>query len=210
MPVILVADDEPMVRRLVRQMLQPTGHEVLEAEDGLAAYNLIREQQGAFDLLITDIVMPHMDGAELVRRIESEYPELKILCISGYADRKSPNGHYFLPKPFTPVALRAMVEKVLGVSVKEHPQFARTEERSRHQSDLHVRLVAAEAKLKAADEEYNWLALCSDAVDNPTDGAMALRQAMAVRLQAFSEYSKALQEWHEFLKSTTRLRTPFR
>ncbi len=122
-PTILIVDDETAVRRLVRLMLQETGYDFLEAEDGLAAYQLIRTRRGALDLVITDMQMPHMTGAELIRRVKLEYPEVKTLCVSGNADSMSPNAHYFLPKPFTRAALRAMVDKVMACAMRS--QFAR-------------------------------------------------------------------------------------
>lgn len=115
MPTVLIVDDEAALRGLVRHVLEQVGYEVLEAGDGLAAYSLVQERRGGLDLLITDIVMPQMTGAELIERLEAEYANLKILCISAYADQMSANCHYFLAKPFTAMALCAMVEKVLAV-----------------------------------------------------------------------------------------------
>ena len=56
-----------------------------------------------------------MNGAELTQRLRTNYPDLKVLCISGFADPLSPNGHYFLAKPFSPDALLALVRDVLNV-----------------------------------------------------------------------------------------------
>jgi CheY-like chemotaxis protein len=74
-PTVVVVDDEVTLRRLVRRLLESAGHEILEAEDGLDGYELIRARQGDVDLVITDIVMPRMRGTELVRRLEREYPK---------------------------------------------------------------------------------------------------------------------------------------
>jgi YesN/AraC family two-component response regulator len=72
--------------------------------------------RGNADLVITDIEMPRMNGAELMNLLRTEYPELKILCISSHADLLSTNYHSFLAKPFTAPALRAMAKKVMSVS----------------------------------------------------------------------------------------------
>jgi CheY-like chemotaxis protein len=121
LPIVLVADDEALVRKLVCQMLQKAGYDVVQAEDGLAAYNRVRELNGALDVVITDIVMPRMNGAQLVSLLREEYPHIKLLCVSAYADPMSPNGHYFLAKPFTGTALIAILEKVFGVHGAEQP-----------------------------------------------------------------------------------------
>jgi YesN/AraC family two-component response regulator len=184
-------------------MLHGTGYDLVEADDGLTPYDLIRARHGALDLLVTDMRMPHMNGAELIHRVEREYPKLKILCISGYADPMSPSGHYFLAKPFTRTALRAMIEKVMGVSdsapVSDGQAVTKSDERRRMHSDLHVRLVAAEAKLEAADLEYRRLAAgCADVVDNSPDSHLALQHAVELKKNARDEYSKALQDWTDF------------
>jgi CheY-like chemotaxis protein len=197
MPTALVVDDDANVRRLVCQVLGRAGYDVFEAEDGVDAYARIGELNGALDVVIIDIVMPRMSGRELVQRVEAEQRDLKILCISGYADPMSPPGRYFLAKPFTPTALLAMVEKVLAVP---HPPAAsKGGERRLTQSDLHVRLVAAEAKLEGADEEYRrLLAVAHDAGQSPRDSRLALENAIALKKTAFSEYNRAFQEWASF------------
>ncbi len=110
---VLIVDDEGAVRKLVRMVLSTAGYESLEAEDGQAAYELLQNLETAPKLVITDIRMPRMNGAELCERLRMEYPDTKILCISAYSDPLSPNGHYFLAKPFTSKALLAMVKDVL-------------------------------------------------------------------------------------------------
>jgi CheY-like chemotaxis protein len=114
-PKILVVDDETYVREMVCSMLTKAGYNVSHASDGLVAYERVKECSGSVNLVVTDIRMPRMDGCELVRRLTAEYPDIKILCMSGYADPMSPNGHYFLAKPFTFGALRAIVQDVLAL-----------------------------------------------------------------------------------------------
>ena len=115
---ILIVDDESAVRTLLRKILESAGYQtIVEAQDGLAALEQLKKRK-EFKLVITDIAMPRMDGAELSKLVRSEYPQTKILCISTYAGPLSPNGHYFLAKPFGPKALLAMVRDVLDISTE--------------------------------------------------------------------------------------------
>jgi CheY-like chemotaxis protein len=112
---ILVVDDDSGVRRLVRSMLLHAGYESSEAGDGLEAYERLQDSARRPTLVITDIQMPRMNGAELAHRLRVEWPDVKILCISAFADPMSPNGHYFLAKPFTAKALLAIVRDVFEI-----------------------------------------------------------------------------------------------
>ncbi len=114
MPRILLVEDDVQMRPLIRRMLESAGHEVLEAKDGLAAYEAVRDLHDRLDLVITDLVMPRMDGVELAGRVRAEYPELRILCMSGYADPRSPRGYPVLTKPFTPRRLLEAIDKAIA------------------------------------------------------------------------------------------------
>jgi CheY-like chemotaxis protein len=198
MPRVLVVEDEPVIRRLIVRMLEEAGYDVLQAEDGLAALDLIHAVNGALDLLVTDVVMPRMSGAELVDRARAEYPSMNILCISGYADPIVPKGHHFLPKPFTAAALVATIQKLFGMC-----GTGRVGETRHKETDLQARVEAAKTKLEATKHEYQRFAkLSSDAVDSHSDGRLALGQAMAARLRAFTEYDQALKDWKEYLNGT--------
>jgi CheY-like chemotaxis protein len=113
---ILIADDDELLRTTISNILVSAGYETITAEDGLQAYDLIRRVHNKVKLVITDIRMPRMSGVELTERLRNEFPELKILCISGYTDRLRFKGHYFLAKPFTSSALRAIVQEVIPVA----------------------------------------------------------------------------------------------
>ncbi len=115
---VLLAEDEPGVRGLVSRTLIRAGLQVLEAEDGAGALALARENRGRIDLLITDMVMPRMGGAELARRIQHLQPGLPVLFMSGYPSR--PSAHFqgsvhppFLQKPFRPRTLIEEVRRIL-------------------------------------------------------------------------------------------------
>lgn len=112
--IILVADDDVVVRNSARLLLQAEGHDVLVATDGHEALKLSREYQGAIDLLVTAVKMPGMDGLALVAQIISERPGIKILVMSGKIGSDDVNGMPFLRKPFSTAAFRDKVREVLN------------------------------------------------------------------------------------------------
>lgn len=115
--VILVAEDEVVIRNIVRHLLESEGHEVLAAADGEEALRLSRAYHGPIDLLITDVVMPRLDGLALIRQILEERPDLRILVMSGRLSPEfSPRAidFPFLRKPFLPAAFREKLRQVLN------------------------------------------------------------------------------------------------
>ncbi len=116
---ILVVEDEPHIREMLAEMLEGQGFEVSMAENGEEALIWLREHQYDVDLVITDVVMPKMDGVELYRLIKKEAPQVKILFISGYAQHVLEKygfeeGHFhILKKPFTFKQLLDEIEKAL-------------------------------------------------------------------------------------------------
>ncbi len=117
---LLLVEDEDAVRAFSARALRNKGYNVLEARSGEAALELLAEQQTPIDLLITDVVMPRIDGPTLVREVRSERPDLKVIFISGYAEdafRKRLDqdaGIHFLPKPFSLKQLAGKVKEVIG------------------------------------------------------------------------------------------------
>jgi two-component system cell cycle sensor histidine kinase/response regulator CckA len=117
---ILLVEDEDAVRSFSARVLRNKGYEVHEANSGEAALQLLEEQPDSIDLLITDVVMPRMDGPSLVREVRKERPGLRVIFISGYTEdafRKrlgEDGGIEFLPKPFSLKQLAAKVKEVLG------------------------------------------------------------------------------------------------
>ncbi len=117
---VLVVEDEQEVRRLAVRALEREGFDVLEASSGPDALALLAERSESVDLLITDIVMPEMNGVELAANAVASRPDLRVLFISGYPaqtrlERKVslPASVPFLEKPFTPSRLVAEVRQVL-------------------------------------------------------------------------------------------------
>lgn len=83
-PSILVVDDEGPVRRFALRVLEREGYSVVEARDGLEAFELIK-QGHLFEAVVSDIVMPRMNGVELMQTLSASYPELPVILMSGYA-----------------------------------------------------------------------------------------------------------------------------
>ena len=81
---ILLIDDEPVIRQLMAKALSDAGYRVLEGEHGAHALRLFARERAAVDLLVTDMRMPVMGGAELVAALQEENPALPVLCITGY------------------------------------------------------------------------------------------------------------------------------
>jgi two-component system cell cycle sensor histidine kinase/response regulator CckA len=112
MATVLIADDEASIRTLMSRVLTSAGYQVLGAANGLEAAALFRSYTSSIDLVITDIVMPVMDGYELIRLIQHDRPDTKIICMTGYAQQGCPEGTTLLPKPFLPSQLRELVERM--------------------------------------------------------------------------------------------------
>jgi two-component system cell cycle sensor histidine kinase/response regulator CckA len=115
---IMLVEDEDAVRTFSQRALGNKGYEVISAENGESALALYEKQdKKAIDLLITDVVMPGMDGPTLAQRIRQSNPHLKIIFMSGYTEDKLKDymgpRTYFLPKPFTLKQLAAKVKEVL-------------------------------------------------------------------------------------------------
>jgi two-component system cell cycle sensor histidine kinase/response regulator CckA len=116
---ILLVEDEDAVRTFSQRALTNKGYEVLTAESGDTALEVFeKEGEGALDLLITDVVMPNMDGPTLAQRIRQSSPKIKIIFMSGYTEDKLKDymgeNIWFLPKPFSLKQLAEKVKDVLG------------------------------------------------------------------------------------------------
>jgi two-component system cell cycle sensor histidine kinase/response regulator CckA len=122
--VVLVVDDEREVRELEQSMLQHAGYEVLAADSGRAALALIAEGQG-IDVVVADLMMPGMDGSEMMRRIRAERPHLKVLFVTGFSDHLFEEQQClwedvaFLDKPFTMNGLIEAVSTLLSGRVMQ-------------------------------------------------------------------------------------------
>ena len=118
-PRVLLVEDEDAVRRVVSAMLRQLGYDVTEAASGRDACALFEKQPLAIKLLVTDVIMPGMNGPALAQRLVALQPQLRVLFISGYADiessiveRESPNVR-FLSKPIQAAQLAVKVRELL-------------------------------------------------------------------------------------------------
>ncbi len=113
MPTILIADNDSQIRKLLSTVLRNAGYEVISASGGERAVSAAQKHPGPVDLLIADIVMPGMGGADLYAWLKSEQPDMRVLFISGYMSRQPlPGG--FLKKPFSSATLIEKVRELLG------------------------------------------------------------------------------------------------
>jgi YesN/AraC family two-component response regulator len=127
---ILVIDDEPLVRRLLRRILEAAGYQVSEAENGRRGVELFRENPA--DLIILDIIMPEQDGLQTMMSLRQEFPDVKVIGISG-GDFSSPDGYLQMAdmigaqrtfsKPIERTALLNTIREILD----EEPESARVD-----------------------------------------------------------------------------------
>ncbi len=115
MQTILIAEDEPAIRKMLSRALRREGYNVLAAGSGEEAISAAAHHSGTIDLLLTDIVMAPMGGADLYAWLKTERSDLAVLFISGYMSREPVEGS-FLKKPFTPAELVDKVREVLGTN----------------------------------------------------------------------------------------------
>jgi CheY-like chemotaxis protein len=115
---VLLVEDEESVRSMVRRVLEGQGYTVLSAANGDEALELARQHTADIDLVFTDVVMPGMNGSELVERLRESRPEIRVIFMSGYAEGAVRRGLLdptttYLQKPFSPATLIELVRRVL-------------------------------------------------------------------------------------------------
>jgi two-component system, cell cycle response regulator CpdR len=120
MAKILIVEDDESVRTLAARALERAGHSIELAGDGAAGLARIRASGGRFDLVVSDIRMPEMDGIEMAKAAASFYPSLRIMLVTGYADQRERAEDLrgvvvdVVQKPFTLAEIRERVVKALG------------------------------------------------------------------------------------------------
>src|SRR5450432_228488 len=120
MPRILIADDEEAMRSLVARAIAMDGHEIVTAQDGAEALDILTRENGAFDLLLTDIQMPIMDGIALALSAARDYPDLVILLMTGFAHQRERASnldaliHDILTKPFALADLQQAIREAIA------------------------------------------------------------------------------------------------
>src|SRR6185437_7829993 len=123
MPRVLIADDEDSMRALVARAIAMDGHDTVTAQDGAEALEILTREGGAFDLLLTDIQMPIMDGIALALSVARDFPKLKILLMTGFADQRERASnlnaivHDVITKPFSVADIRTAGAEALAAGV---------------------------------------------------------------------------------------------
>lgn len=118
MPRVLIAEDEDAVRAYVERALTHAGHSVVAVADGMEAVELLQRER--FDLLVTDIVMPNMDGITLALKATKDWPDMAVLLMTGFAaERQRAHNlealiHKVIAKPFAMAELLAAVDEALA------------------------------------------------------------------------------------------------
>jgi two-component system, cell cycle response regulator CpdR len=117
---VLIADDEDSMRLLVARAIAMDGHDTVTAQDGAEALEILSREDGAFDLLLTDIQMPVMDGIALALSAARDFPDLIILLMTGFADQRerasnlSAIAYDVITKPFSVADIRTAVADALA------------------------------------------------------------------------------------------------
>jgi DNA-binding response OmpR family regulator len=115
----LVIEDEALVRSLARRVLEMNGYEVLVASDGAEALTIAQQHVGRIDLVVTDLVMPKLDGKRTAAALLSQHPDMMVLFTSGYTEQQTSfAGERFIPKPYTPLELLERVRAALDESAR--------------------------------------------------------------------------------------------
>jgi CheY-like chemotaxis protein len=117
---ILVVEDQAEVRDLIHHTLKQFGYTIILARDGLEALEICRKTNQKIDLILTDVIMPHMNGPRLAQEVLRLHPEIKVIFMSGYTDKTIPReqlarlGATYLQKPFSHNQLAEKIRKVLN------------------------------------------------------------------------------------------------
>ena len=116
---VLIVEDDNSLLKFAQKVLQRYGYRILTAENGEEAFKIGKEHEGPIHLMITDVVMPKMGGKEVAERLQSLYPQMKVIYMSGYTNNAIVQhgvlapGLNFLQKPFSPEGLARKVREVL-------------------------------------------------------------------------------------------------
>jgi two-component system cell cycle sensor histidine kinase/response regulator CckA len=115
---VLVADDDAALRKYVVEVLSTAGFQTIAAADGKSALGAARKHEGRIDLLLTDVMMPNLDGFDLREKLLLERKDVRIIIMSGQLDNEITGEDFFiLRKPFRAEVLLSMVKQVLAAPV---------------------------------------------------------------------------------------------
>ena len=123
---ILVIEDEDSLRNLAKRILEKSGYKVITASDGEQGFHIFKKNKEHIDLIITDILMPELNGIDMIDKIKKSYPNLPVIFMSGYTENALLQYNLkelqskFIPKPFTPQMLAKKVSEILEISNKKN------------------------------------------------------------------------------------------
>ena len=123
---ILVADDDRDVLNFIRDILETHGYTVIPVNNALNAVDTFRNLSGKIHLVITDIVMPLMEGDELIRNLREIKPDIKIIVVSGYSNeavQREKMADAFIKKPFESIELLSAVRQILDTGIRRSPLY---------------------------------------------------------------------------------------
>jgi CheY-like chemotaxis protein len=125
---ILLVEDDEQVRGFIRSVLRDKGYRVLEAADGRAGLEVAQSRGREIDLLLADMLLPELSGFDLAETLRRQFPELKVLFITGYVEGEivqrsiTELGAFFLDKPFQPSVLVSKVKQALETRTASEPR----------------------------------------------------------------------------------------
>jgi len=190
---VLVADDEEFICQLARVALEAAGFLVLTAKDGEEALKLSRSFPGIIHVLVSDIVMPKVNGLALREQILRERPRIQVLLMSGQTEQRIEDAA-FLPKPFKLEDLKQRVRQLLGRPPEIGDGRGRRDYRQNPEVDAWAQVGAAREDLTNAMSHYKDLLEQANASGWRTDpdGTEALRQAANAERRALQRYARLL------------------
>jgi CheY-like chemotaxis protein len=182
---ILVVDDEPVVRKFIRTILNRHGYKTLEASDGEAALECA--SQHACDVVVSDFTMPGMSGGELIAELRKRQYPAQYLLISAQMPENAGTGMTFLAKPFTPAQLMGAIERLAN---QTSPSSGKLKTAA---------LEAREEWLVAVAEQDQLLSEIPTEIPFP-DGSLRIQKAGNKRKTAYSKYMEALKAYRTSLR----------
>jgi DNA-binding NtrC family response regulator len=213
---ILIVDDEPNVRLMLRTALESVGHAVLEAGDGRTALEQLRGPGPACDLVVLDLLMPRMDGMELLRRLRAENITVPVVILTAHGsipeavEAMKLGAIDFLSKPITPDALRRMVAEVIerqAVAAEKSPTSQPPSEPADHGTQISFEIARAKRALNRGQfREAESLLRSLIALDPQSTEAHELLDRLLTLKQQESQGSfRILRDW--FPSGSTRRRS---
>jgi len=198
-PVVLVADDEEFIRQLIQATLEAAGYCVLTANDGEQALKLSRSFSGSIHVLVSDIVMPKMDGFALREQILRDRPAIRVLLMSGQTDQRL-QGVAFLPKPFQLDDLKERVRQLLALpqTMGRRSAAGASRENSMIEKRLFDGLNQAITQYRRVQSLETEIIKEAPSGIPASDGVTRIFQAGKVTRLAFEKYQQALKRYRDF------------